>query len=61
MLSVELELPEAEQGPIIPPGDFPDPEKIFKQFHKTKFEGNPPDETLTQTFSELLQLVEETQ
>ena len=61
VLSVELELPEAEQGPIIPPGDFPDPEKIFKQFHKTKFEGNPPDETLTQTFSELLQLVEETQ
>ena len=37
------------------------PEKIFAQFHKTKFDGEPPDETLAQTFSELLQMVEDTQ
>ena len=61
VLSVEVEQPEIKEGPMIPPADIPYPQKIFEQFHKTKFEGNPPDETLTQTFSELLQLAEETQ
>ena len=61
VLSVELELPEAKQVPTIPVEDMKRPEEIFEQFHKTKFEGNPPDETLAQTFSELLQLVEETE
>ena len=57
VLSVELELPEATQGPVISVEEMERPEKIFAQFHKTKFEGEPPDETLAQTFSELLQMV----
>ena len=61
VLSVELELPEAEQRPTIRVEDMKRPEEIFEQFHLTKFDGNPPDETLAQTFSELVQLVEETQ
>ncbi len=61
VLSVELELPEAKQGPTIPVEDMKRPEEIFVQFYGTKHDGNPPDETLTQTFSELVQLVEETE
>ncbi|MCY3724956.1 MAG: exonuclease subunit SbcD [Candidatus Poribacteria bacterium] len=57
VLSVELELPEATQGPVISVEEMERPEKIFAQFHKTKFEGELPDETLAQTFSELLQMV----
>ena len=60
VLSVELELPSAGPAPLPPIGDMECPEKIFEEFHKTKFEGNPPDETLTQTFSELVQMVKET-
>ena len=60
VLSVELELPEAEQRPTIRVEDMKRPEEIFEQFHRTKFDDNPPDETLAQTFSELVQLVEET-
>ncbi len=59
VLSVELELPEAKQVPTIPLKDMEDPEKIFEEFYKTEFEGNPPDKTLAQTFSELVQMVEE--
>lgn len=59
VLSVELELPEAKQVPTIPLKDMEDPEKIFEEFYKTEFEGNPPDKTLTQTFSELVQIVED--
>ncbi len=61
VLSVELELPEVKQGATIPVEEMERPEKIFEQFHRTKFDGEPPDQTLTQTFSELVQLVEETQ
>ena len=61
VLSVELELPEAEQGPPIPVEEMERPEKIFAEFHKAKFDGNPPDETLTRTFSELVQMVEESE
>ena len=61
VLSVELELPEAKQGVTIPVEEMERPEKIFAQFHRANFDGNPPDETLAQTFSELVQLVEETQ
>ena len=58
VLSVELELPEVKQGATIPVEEMERPEKIFEQFHRTKFDGEPPDQTLTQTFSELVQLVE---
>ena len=61
VLSVELELPEAKQVPTISVGDMKRPEEIFKQFHKSKFEGVPPDETLAQTFNELVQMVEKRQ
>lgn len=59
VLSVELELPEMAQGPTIPVADMKRPEEIFEQFHRAKFDGEPPDETLAQTFSELIQLVED--
>ena len=59
VLSVEVEMPEATQGPVISVEEMERPEKIFKQFHKAKFDGEPPDATLTQTFSELLQMVSE--
>ncbi len=59
VLSVELELPEVKQGPPISVAKMERPEKMFAQFHKAKFDGEPPDETLTQTFSELIQMVEE--
>ena len=61
VLSVEIELPEAEQGPKIPVGDMKDPKEIFEQFHKAEFDGDPPDETLKQTFHELIQMVEGTE
>jgi exonuclease SbcD len=60
VLSVEVELPEAVPGSQISVADMKRPEEIFEQFYKTKFDGELPDETLAQTFSELLQMVEET-
>lgn len=60
VLSVEVELPEATSGPQISVEDMKRPEKIFEQFYKWKFEGKPPDDSLAQTFSELVQMVEET-
>ena len=59
VLSVEVELPEATHGPVISVEDMKRPEEIFEQFHKANFDGNPPDETLAQTFSELMQMVSE--
>ena len=59
VLSVEVEMPETTQGPVISVEEMERPEKIFKQFHKANFDGEPPDTTLTQTFSELLQMVSE--
>ena len=59
VLSVEVELPEVKPGPTIPVEEMERPEKIFEQFHKANFDGEPPDETLTQTFNELVQLVED--
>ena len=61
VLSVELELPEMVRGPTIPVEDMKRPEEIFEQFHRAKFDGEPPDETLAQTFSKLVQLVEESE
>ena len=59
VLSVELELPQVTREAVIPVEDMERPEKIFEQFHKANFDGEPPDETLTQTFNELVQLVED--
>ena len=59
VLSVEVELPEVTQGPVISVEDMKRPEEIFEQFHRTRFEGEPPDESLSRTFNELLQMVEE--
>ncbi len=58
VLSVELELPEAKEGPKIPVEDMKRPEEIFDQFHRTKFDGESPDEILMQTFKELVEMVE---
>ena len=61
VLSVEVELPEAGNAPTISVENMKRPEEIFEQFHKTNFDGEPPDETLAQTFRELVQMVEEAQ
>ena len=61
VLSVEVELPDVEPVPLPSPEDMKRPEEIFEQFHRTKFEGKSPDETLAQTFSELVQIVEESE
>ena len=61
VLSVEVELPDVEPVPLPSPEDMKRPEEIFEQFHRTRFEGKSPDETLAQTFSELVQIVEESE
>ena len=61
VLSVELEQPEAKEGPKISVEDMKRPEEIFEQFHRTKFDGEPPDDTLMQTFKELVQMVEDSE
>ncbi|RKU23379.1 exonuclease sbcCD subunit D [Candidatus Poribacteria bacterium] len=61
VLSIEVELPETQQGPTIPVEDMKRPEEIFEQFYKSNYDGSTPDETLTQTFSELVRIVEESQ
>ena len=59
VLSVELELPEVELTSTISGDELDRPEKIFEEFHKANFEDQPPDDTLAETFNELLQLVKE--
>ena len=59
VLIVEVELPEVREGPTIPVEDMKHPVEIFEQFHRTNFDGEPPDDSLALTFSELVQLVEE--
>ena len=59
VLSVGIEVPEVQPGPSISVEDMKRPEEIFEQFHRANFDGKPPDDTLTQTFNELLQRVEE--
>ena len=61
VLSVELELPEVKEGPTIPLEDMKRPEEIFEQFHRTKFDGEPPNEILIQTFKELVEMVEDSE
>ena len=58
VLSVEIESTEMTHGLEIPVEDMKDPKEIFEQFHKAEFDGEPPDETLKQTFHELIQMVE---
>lgn len=61
VLTVEIEMPEATQALEISVEDMKRPEQIFEEFHKAKHDGKAPDETLVQTFNELLQMVEESQ
>ena len=61
VLSVEIESAEMTHGLEISVDDMKHPEEIFEQFHKVKVDGDPPDETLTQTFRELIQMVEGTE
>ena len=61
VLVVEVELPETTRGPEISVEDMKRPEEIFEQFHKSRFEGEPPDDNLARTFNELLQMVSEEQ
>ena len=46
VLSVEIESTELTHGLEISVEDMESPEEIFEQFHKAKFDGDPPDETL---------------
>ncbi len=61
VLSVEITLPEITRDLEISVEDMKRPEEIFEQLHRTKFNGEPPDQTLAQTFSELIQIVEATE
>ena len=58
VLSVEVELPAQTKRQEIPIEDMQQPTEIFEQFYKEKF-SDSPDELMTETFNELLQLVEE--
>ena len=58
VLSVEVELPMQTERQEIPIEDMQQPTEIFEQFYKEKF-SDSPDELMTETFNELLQLVEE--
>ena len=59
VLTVEVELPEVASGPTLSPEAMKRPEEIFTQYHIDKRGGSPPDDSLKQTFNELLQMVEE--
>ena len=58
VLSIEVELPAQTERQEIPIEDMQQPTEIFEQFYKEKF-SDSPDELMTETFNELLQLVEE--
>ncbi|MDE0638447.1 MAG: exonuclease subunit SbcD [Candidatus Poribacteria bacterium] len=60
VLIVQVELPEADDIPVIQVEDMKRPEEIFVQFHEANF-GSAPDEILTQTFHELTEIVEKSQ
>lgn len=57
VLSVEIELPEPEDRPQLNIDEMKSPEDVFAQYHKTNF-GEIPNESMQQTFKELLQMVE---
>lgn len=58
VLTVEVDLPNEGDKPKIKVEDMKKPEEIFDQYHQTKF-STPPDESLKQTFKELLEMIEE--
>ncbi len=57
VLSIVVELPAPKEVRNITIEEMQQPTEIFEQFYKEKF-GETPDETLMQTFTELLELVE---
>ena len=58
VLIVEIPPTEMTHGLEISVEDMKRPEEIFEQFHKSKFDDEPPDEVLANTFRELIQMVE---
>ncbi len=60
VLSVEIELPEPEDRPQLNIDEMKSPEDVFTQYHKTNF-GEIPNESMRQTFKELIQMVESIQ
>ena len=57
VLTVELQMQNEGERPNIDVEDMKQPEEIFDQFCQTQF-GKPPDETLKQTFTELMEMIE---
>ena len=60
VLIVQVDLPEVDDVPVIQVEDMKRPEEIFEQFHTDRY-GEEPDETMKQTFNELVQIVEGSQ
>ena len=58
VLSVEVELPVQAAQEEIPIEEMQQPTEIFERFYQERFDASP-DELMTETFNELLQLVEE--
>ena len=58
VLTVELQMKNEGERPNIDVEDMKQPGEIFDQFYQTKF-GQPPDETLKQTFTELMEMDED--
>lgn len=61
VLIVEVEMPDDERDLGISVEDMKRPEEIFEQFLKSRNVDVTPDDALTATFKELLQMVEESQ
>ena len=58
VLTVELQMQNEGERPNIDVEDMKQPEELFDQFYQTEF-GQPPDNMLKQTFSELMEMVED--
>lgn len=58
VLTVELQMSNEGERHSIDVEDMKQPEEIFDQFYQTQF-GQPPDNTLKQTFTELMEMVED--
>lgn len=57
VLTVELQMQNEGERPNINVEEMKQPQEIFEQFHKTRY-GTSPDETLKQTFTELMEIIE---
>ena len=57
VLTVELQMEHEGESLKIEVEDMKKPEEIFDQFYQTKF-GESPDNTLKQTFTELMEMIE---